>query len=150
MRYAAAVGMGMAWRVIAAGFVLGVMLAPSAEARPQTTAPNVFVNIHVTLTDTKVILTPKTAPRGSDARFIVKNTGTKPHTFTLGSSVLGANLQSGFSRTVQPKQSKILLLYLNARGALPYYGGATAKKSSPKMKGVFLVGPTCAECIQDN
>lgn len=143
-------GKGMVLRVIALGVVLAAMLVPSALARPQTTAPNVFVNIHVTLTDTEVILSPKTAPRGSDARFIVKNLGTKPHSFTLGSSVLGANLQSGFSRTVQPKQSKILLLYLNARGALQYYGGATAKKSTPKMKGIFLVGPQCAECIQDN
>jgi hypothetical protein len=143
-------GKGMVLRVIALGVVLGAMLVPTALARPQTTAPNVFVNIHVTLTDTEVILSPKSAPRGSDARFIVRNTGTKPHSFTLGSSVLGANLQSGFSRTVQPKQSKILLLYLNARGALQYYGGATAKKSTPKMKGIFLVGPQCAECIQDN
>jgi hypothetical protein len=143
-------GKGMVLRVIALGVVLGAMFVPSALARPQTTAPNVFVNIHVTLTDTKVILSPKTAPRGSDARFIVRNTGTKPHSFTLGSSVLGANLQSGFSRIVQPKQSKILLLYLNARGALQYYGGATAKKSTSKMKGVFLVGPQCAECVPDN
>jgi hypothetical protein len=143
-------GQGMAWRVIALGVVLGAVLASSAYARPQTTAPNVFVNIHVTLTDTKVILSPKSAPRGSDARFIVKNTGTKPHSFTLGSSVLGANLQSGFTRTLQPKQSKILLLYLNARGALTYYGGATAKKSTPKMKGIFVVGPQCAECVPDN
>jgi hypothetical protein len=143
-------GKGMVLRVIALGVVLGAMLVPSASAQSQTTAPNIFVNIHVTLTDTKVILSPKTAPRGSDARFIVRNIGTKPHSFTLGSSVLGANLQSGFTRTIQPKQSKILLLYLNARGALTYYGGATAKKSTPAMKGIFLVGPQCAECIQDN
>ena len=143
-------GKGVVLRAIALGVVLGAILVPSAVARPQTTAPNVFVNIHVTLTDTKVILSPKTAPRGSDARFIVKNTGTKPHSFTLGSSVLGANLQSGFTRTLQPKQSKILLLYLNARGALTYYGGATAKKSTPKMKGIFVVGPQCAECVPDN
>jgi hypothetical protein len=143
-------GKGMVLRLIALGVVLGAMLVPSASAQSQTTAPNVFVNIHVTLTDTKVILSPKTAPRGSDARFIVRNTGTKPHTFTLGSNVLNADLQSGFTRTVKPKHQQILLLYLNARGALPYYGGATAKKSSAPMKGIFLVGPQCAECIQDN
>jgi hypothetical protein len=143
-------GQGMVWRVIALGCVLGAVLVPGAMARPQTTAPNVFVNIHVTLTDTKVILSPKTAPRGSDARFIVKNTGTKPHTFTLGSSRLGADSQSGFTRTVAPKQSKILLIYLNARGVLPYYGGATASKSLPAMKGSFLVGPQCALCVQDD
>jgi hypothetical protein len=143
-------GQGMVWRGIALGCVLAAVLVPSAVARPQTTAPNVFVNIHVTLTDTKVILSPKTAPRGSDARFIVKNTGTKPHTFTLGSNRLGASSQSGFSRTVAPKQSKILLLYLNARGVLPYYGGASASKALPGMKGSFLVGPQCALCVQDD
>src|SRR5476649_2741945 len=143
-------GQGMGWRVIALGVVLGAVLASSAYARPQTTAPNVFVNIHVTLTDTKVILSPKSAPRGSDARFIVTNTGTKPHSFTLGSSKLGANLQSGFTRTVNPKQHKILLLYLNTRGVLSYYGGATPKKASPAMKGIFLIGPQCAECVPDD
>jgi hypothetical protein len=130
--------------------VLCAVLASAAVAQPQTTAPNVFVNIHVTLTDTKVILTPKTAPRGSDARFIVTNTGTKPHSFTLGSNKVSPALQSGFTRIVAPKHHEILLLYLNARGALPYYGGATPKKASPAMKGIFLVGATCAECIQDN
>jgi len=143
-------GKGMGLRAIATGVMLGAIVVPSALARPQTTAPNVFVNIHVTLTDSKVILFPKTAPRGSDARFIVTNKGTKPHTFTLGSSKLGAGLQSGFTRVVKPKQHQILLLYLNARGALPYYGGATAKKALPSMKGIFLVGPQCAECVQEN
>jgi hypothetical protein len=147
-------GKGMVWRVFSLGCllgaVIGVVLAPSAGARPQTTAPNVFVNVHVTLTDTKVILTPKSAPRGSDARFIVTNKGTKPHSFTLGSNKLGADLQSGFTRIVAPKHKEILLLYLNARGALTYYGGATAKKSSPAMKGIFLVGAQCAECVPDN
>jgi hypothetical protein len=149
-----AMGQGMVWRVISFGCLLGalagVVLAPSAAARPQTTAPNVFVNIHVTLTDSKVIMSPKTAPRGADARFIVRNKGTKPHTFTLGANKLGADLQSGFTRTVNPNQQKILLLYLNARGALPYYGGDTIKKASPAMKGVFLVGAQCAECVPDD
>jgi hypothetical protein len=147
-------GQGMVWRGIALGCLLGaligVVVAPSAGARPQTTAPNVFVNIHVTLTDTKVIMSPKTAPRGSDARFIVSNVGTKPHSFTLGSSKLGADLQSGFTRTVTPKHHEILLLYLNTRGALAYYGGTTASKALPAMKGVFLVGPQCAQCVPDD
>ncbi len=146
----ALMGKGMVWRALALGFVIGVLLAPSAAARPQTTAPNIFVNVHVTLTDSKVILSPKSAPRGSDARFIISNTGTKPHTFTLGANKLGANFQSGFTRVVKPKQHQILLIYLNARGALPYYGGATAKHASPKMKGVFLVGPQCALCVPDD
>ena len=143
-------GQGMVWRLIGLGAVLGVLLVPTASARPQTTAPNIFVNIHVTLTDTKVILSPKTAPRGSDARFIVKNTGTKPHSFTLGANQATPTLQSGFTRVVSPKKQEILLLYLNARGALSYYGGSSPSKASPAMKGIFTVGAQCALCNQDN
>jgi hypothetical protein len=143
-------GMGMVWRLLALGALLGALLVPSASGQPQTTAPNVFVNIHVTLTDTKIILSPKTAPRGSDARFIVSNKGTKPHTFTLASNGLGAASQGGFSRVVKPKQQQILLLYLNSRGALTYYGGTTPSKALPGMKGTFVVGAQCALCIQDN
>lgn len=145
-----AMGMGMVWRVIAVGALLGALLVPTASGRPQTTAPNVFVNIHVTLTDTKVILSPKTAPRGSDARFIVSNKGTKPHSFTLGSNKLGAATQAGFTRVVKPKQQQILLIYLNARGALTYYGGTTPSKALPGMKGTFVVGAQCALCIPDD
>jgi hypothetical protein len=144
----------MVWRMIgrpvAVAALLAVLLAPSAGARPQTTAPNLFVTVHVTLTDTKVILSPKTAPRGSDARFIVKNVGTVPHSFTLGSNRLGSNIQSGFTRLVKPNQHEILLIFLNARGALPYYGGATPTKALPGMKGTFLVGPQCELCVQDD
>ena len=61
-------GKGMVWRIvrlIGVGSLLAVLLAPSAGARPETTAPNLFVNIHVTLTDTKVILSPKSARRAA-------------------------------------------------------------------------------------
>ncbi len=143
-------GQGMVWRVIAMGCVVAAVLVPTAFAQHQTTAPNVFVNIHVTLTDTKVILSPKSAPRGSDARFIVRNTGTKTHSFTLGANRLGAAAQSGFTRVVKPKQKLILLIYLNARGVLPYYGGAKASAALPGMKGTFFVGPQCALCVPDD
>ena len=60
-------GKGMVWRVISLGCrarraVTGV-LAASAHRVEEPTAPNVFVNVHVTLTDTKVILSPKTRAR---------------------------------------------------------------------------------------
>lgn len=143
-------GKGMVWRVLTVGAVLGVVLTPAASAHPQTTAPNIFVNVHVTLTDTKIIISPKSAPRGSDARFIVVNKGTKAHSFTLGSTRLGSSAQTGFTRVVKPKQQQILLIYLNARGALPYYGGATPSKSLSAMKGSFIVGAQCALCVPDD
>jgi hypothetical protein len=121
-------------RLLAASGVIAGVLAASAAAQPQTTAPNIFVKIHVTLTDSKVILSPKHAPRGTDAQFLVRNIGTKPHTFTFGTLKRGLGVQTGFSRVVKPGQHKVLLLYLNYRGALPYYS------DHGRAKGKFIVG----------
>ena len=43
--------------------------------------------------------------------------------------------------TVKPGQKKILILFLDIRGKLPYYGGLPADNNKPGMKGVFLIGP---------
>jgi hypothetical protein len=118
--------------------------AVAASGAFATTSPAVYVNIHVTLTDSKVIVTPKTAPRGANARFIVTNKGTKVHSFTFS---FGSN--KGFRRSFKPKQHQILLLYLDLRGIYNYYGGTSLATSSPAMKGAFVVGPTCSACIQD-
>jgi hypothetical protein len=142
--------MGWGMRVSAVTALIAFVLVPAAQARPQTTAPNVYVNIHVTLTDTKIIFAPKSAPRGADARFIVSNIGTKPQTFTLGSSNRGLGIQTGFSRVIKPKEHQVLLLYLNARGTLPYYSGLKASKALPAMKGIFVVGAQCALCVPDD
>ncbi len=136
--------------VCACTTVFATVLVPATQARPQTTAPSIFINIHVTLTDTKIIFAPKSAPRGADARFIVNNIGTKAHTFTLGLNNRGSGAQTGFSRVIEPKAHEILLLYLNARGKVPYYSGITAATALPAMKGIFLVGAQCALCIQDD
>lgn len=133
-------------RTLVLALLLGAILVPAAESQTRTTAPSVFVNVHVTLTDSKVIVSPKTAPRGSDARFIIRNIGTKPHSFTL---ITGA--QHGFSRVFKPgKHATTLLLYLNYRGALTYYGGDSSAQAGPAMRGTFLVGPTCTQCVQDD
>src|SRR5579862_9285810 len=46
-----------------------LVAAVAASGAVATTSPAVYVNIHVTLTDSKVIVSPKTAPRGANARF---------------------------------------------------------------------------------
>jgi hypothetical protein len=124
----------MLWRLLGAAAVVAGVIATSAAAQPQTTAPNVFVKIHVTLTDTKVILSPKHAPRGTDAQFLVRNIGTKPHTFTFGTLKRGLGVQTGFSRLVKPGQHQVLLLYLNYRGVLPYYS------DHGRVQGKFIIG----------
>ena len=50
----------------------------------RTTAPDSYVNIHVTMTDTKFTLSRHSGPPGSDARFILRDVGKKPHAFQLG------------------------------------------------------------------
>jgi hypothetical protein len=122
-------------------------LVPAARARPQTTAPTVFFNIHVTLTNSRILLDKHSAPRGTYARFIIRNVDTRPHNFTLGKARRGTGAQSGFSRTLKPRQKQILLLFLDYRGPMPYIGGLRADRSKPGMKGVFTVGGCVSQSV---
>lgn len=70
-------------------------LLAAAQARPQTTAPTVFYNIHVTLTNSRIVLDKHSAPRGTYARFIIRNLGTRPHNFTLGKARRGTAHRAG-------------------------------------------------------
>jgi hypothetical protein len=45
----------------AASALLAAAFAPALQARPQTTAPSILVNVHVTISDTKIKLTPSSA-----------------------------------------------------------------------------------------
>ncbi len=131
-------------KLLVVAAMVGLAVVPIASSQSVTTAPDVYISIHVTLTDSKVVVSPKTAPRGADARFIVRNVGTKVHTFTVRTGSL-----TGFSRAFRPGEHAILLLYLSYRGILPYYSGATFGGTPKAMKGTLLVGQACAACIQD-
>jgi len=116
-----------------------------------TTAPSIYVDVHVTLTDSKVIVSPKTAPRGSDARFIVKNIGSKPISFSIGYSQRGIGQQTGFTHVFKPgAQKKVYLLFLDYRGTIPYFGGKSNATAPKSMKGIFTIGAQCSLCVQDN
>ncbi len=130
--------------------LVGLVPASSALARTATTAPSIYINVNVTLTDSKVIVRPASAPRGANARFVVRNTGKKPHSFTVGFQKRAAGLQVGFTRTFPPGNHSVFIVYLNYRGVVPYFSGASYAKASPAMKGTFLVGATCAACVQDS
>src|SRR5664279_1540505 len=101
----------MRLRAVLLAALLAAIAVPVGDSKVTTTAPNGYINVHVTLTDSKVIVSPKTAPRGSDARLIVRNIGTKPHSFTLLTGV-----QTGFSRVFKPGKPSVLVLYLDRRG----------------------------------
>jgi len=133
------------------GFVVfalaSLTFASAAQARPLTTAPTVFYNIHVTLTNSRIVLDRHNAPRGTYARFIIRNLDTRPHNFTLGKVRRGTGAQSGFSRTLAPRQKQILLLFLDYRGPIPYRGGLPADRSKPGMKGVFTIGGCVSKSV---
>lgn len=110
------------------------------QSGPSTTAPTVFVNVLVTLTDTRITLSRRRANRGDEARFIIRNLGTKTHGFSLGSLERGNGFQTGFSQTLKPKTQKTLLLFLDYRGAVPYKSHLPHDRGLPGMKGIFTVG----------
>jgi hypothetical protein len=130
--------------------LVAVVLVPVGHSQRVTTAPSIYVNVHVTLTGSRVVVSPNSAPRGSNARFIVRNITHKPLTFTMGTARRGAGLQSGFSRTFKPGTQSILLLYLDYRGVISYFGGQSLAKATPAMKGSFSIGLQCSLCVQDN
>jgi hypothetical protein len=134
--------------VVLVGALVGVFaVAGQAQAggrlptRPLTTAPDLYVTVNVTMTNTKFILSLHYAPRGADARFVIHNVSNKPHNFAVGKENYGQGAQTGFSATVQPGQKKILILFLDIRGKLPYYPGLPADRNEAGMHGVFLIGP---------
>jgi hypothetical protein len=129
--------------------ISGALLTPAAHAQPRTTAPTLFVNIRVTLTDTRISLSRHDAPRGTYARFIIHNVGTRSHAFTLGKARRGTGLQSGFTRTLRPRERKIFLLFLDYRSRIPYFGSLPADRMKPAMRGTFMIGacvPTSVGC----
>lgn len=119
-----------------------VVLVPAAHGTvraPKTTAPNVFVNIQIKITDARITLDRHTANRGDEVRFIIHNVGKKPHSFTFGATTRQAGMQTGFSRAFKPGEQKILLLFLDYRGPLSYRSIVPADRAKPGMKGIFRV-----------
>jgi hypothetical protein len=131
-------------RVFALAALSAAALVPAAHgttrAHPDTTIPDVFLTIHVTLTDARISLDRHSAGRGDEVRFIIRNAGTKIHNFTLGTTqTKGAGAQTGFSTTLRPKQQKLNLLFLDYRGPLPYHSAIRADRNKPGMKGIFTI-----------
>ena len=98
-----------------------------------------MVDVRVTITDAAIRMSPKGAFRGDFARFILVNVGKNPHTFTFGGAKRGAGVQTGFRQALKPRQQKILLLFLDYRGRITYYGSLPADRTKPAMKGIFTI-----------
>ena len=112
-----------------------------AHAVPHTTAPDLFVTVKVTITNSKFILSSHTGPRGADAKFELHNISNKPHNFSLGTEDYGSGKQTGFTTTLKPGQKKLLVLYLDVRSTLNYFPGLPADKGKKGMHGAFKIGP---------
>jgi len=128
-------------RLFALAAVSAVALVPAAQSarQPQTTAPPPVSNIKVIITDSGITISPKLAQRGSMGRFILVNTGKKPHTFVLGHERRGTGVQTGFKKALKPSQQSVLILFLDFRGAIPYHSPLPADKSKPRMQGIFRI-----------
>jgi hypothetical protein len=124
---------------VAAVSAVALVQGTQSSARPQTTAPPPVVDIKVTITDSGISMRPNKAFRGDYARFIVLNVGKKLHTFTFGTAKHGTGVQTGFTKPLKPNEQKILLLFLDYRGKVGYYGSLPADRSKPGMKGVFTI-----------
>jgi hypothetical protein len=119
--------------------LLTATAAMAATSGPQTTAPPPVIDIRVTITDSAVRMAPKSGYRGDYARFSVINSGKKPHTLVFGRQRKGTGVQTGFTAALKPSQQKILLLFLDYRGQVPYAGTLAADRSKPGMKGTFTI-----------
>jgi hypothetical protein len=127
--------------VLAAALVVpGALGTTRGAARPNTTIPEVFVPVRVTVTDARISLNRKSAHRGDEVRFTIRNAGTKVHSFTLGTGAkAGTGRQVGFSATLKPREEKVFLLFLDYRGDLPYRSIVKADLKKPGMRGIFKI-----------
>ena len=119
--------------------VQALLFVSAAQARPLTTAPSLILDVHVTITDMRIVLDRHSGPRGVEARFVIKNTGTKAHNFTLNGKTTPAGVLQKFSRTLKPKQRVIVGLFLDQRARIPYLDNLPANRSKPGMRGFFVI-----------
>lgn len=95
--------------------------------------------MRITMTDTSFSVTPKRAPRGDIARFILTNRGKKAHAFRLGHLNHGTGSQTGFQKALKPGQQAVLILFLDYRGLLPYSGTLSYDRARASMRGTFRI-----------
>jgi hypothetical protein len=129
----------MKWALVVLAMLPGLLPAAAAHAGPATTAPQLTLTIHVTITDSRISLSTYHAPRGVEARFVIRNTGTRAHNFTLKATKAAGGVQKGISRTVQPRRQTVVRLFLDFRSRLPYIDVLPADRAKPGMKGFFVI-----------
>lgn len=128
---------GSLGRVVVLAILTALSVGTVAQAHPLTTRPSLALDVRVTITDMRIVLDRRSAPRGVDARFHIRNAGAKTHNFTLSGPKFG-NRQQGFSRTLKPGQNVNVRLFLEVRARQPYFSRLTADRFKPGMRGTFV------------
>jgi uncharacterized cupredoxin-like copper-binding protein len=126
-------------RVLLIAVLPTLLLAGAAHARGLTTRPTLVFDIRVTMSDERIAVDPRRAPRGVEARFIIKNEGSKKHNFTLNGKKSPAGMRQAVSETLDPGKTKTVQLLLDFRARIPYLGGLDADRAKPGMRGVFVI-----------
>ena len=111
----------------------------NARGTTDESPPSTSANTPPTITDNAIRVTPRRAFRGDYVRFILVNVGKKPHTFSFGAKKKGAGVQTGFTKPLRPNEQKILILFLDYRGRVTYYGSLAADRLKAGMKGIFTI-----------
>jgi len=131
---------------LSAVVLVSVLAASAAVAATRTTAPAPYVSIHVTLAESKVVLSPMREPRGSIARFIIRNARANAVTFNVGDEKADRSKGFGFTEVVGPRQRRVRLLYLVRRGSLPYYVGSSYSGAKATERGELEIGDCRGSC----
>jgi hypothetical protein len=119
-----------------------VLVVPAAHSGIKTTEPEVFEMIDVTLTDTKIVLSDKSADRGEGVDFKIRNAGKKPHSFALLAAspvIISLDRQGLSTPLLKPGKTSVLSVFMDARGTFVYRSLARADRSKPLMHGKFTV-----------
>jgi len=110
---------------------------PARTAAPRTTEPVDWVDIRVTITDTRIRLSRTSVERGVVGRFIIRNIGARVHDFTFGDPTSPAgHVTSG---PLKRNGKKTLLAFLDYRGSFPYQSTVKADANRAGMKGKLTI-----------
>jgi len=125
-------------RLVAIAFLVSLVIAAPGFARPDTTNAPAILTIKVTITDKSITVRPNTAPRGTNATFILTNRGTKTQKWVLGTTTRGVGQKIGFASVLAPDQQRNVVMFLDYRGSLPY---SASPLSGPKtvLTGSFRI-----------
>ncbi len=101
-------------RAVVALLVVAALAAPAtSSSATATTAPDLTIDIKVTLTDSAITLSQTSVKRGQYGRFVVRNAGTRRHDFTF---LTPRNVVVARTKVLRPGERGIVIIDLLYRG----------------------------------